>query len=267
MALVETDLFGEVRDKVAIAIERIKTFCPPEGYYVAFSGGKDSVVVYDLVKRSDVMADYHYNITGIDPPELYYFIRDEFPEVQRHRPEMTMWSLIVKKMMPPTRLVRYCCEYLKERGGVGRTVVTGIRWAESSRRSKRKMVESCFKDVRKHYVNPIIDWSDNDVWEYIKQNNIKYCKLYDEGFKRLGCVGCPMAGDKRLTEFARWPRYERLYRRAFVAAAARNMKRCRAEWEKSNPLLDSWTDGESMWVWWMNEHRGKGDPDQTVMFE
>ena len=105
MALIEQTLWGEI-DKVKVAIDRIKTFEPAEGYYVAFSGGKDSVVILDLVKRAGVKFDAHYNITGIDPPELYYFIRDQHPEVERHRPEMTMWSLIVKKMMPPTRLIR-----------------------------------------------------------------------------------------------------------------------------------------------------------------
>ena len=195
--LVETDMFGMTTDKVANAIRLIRDFEPSEGYYVAFSGGKDSVVILDLVKRSGVKFDAHYNITGIDPPELFYFIRDNFPEVQRHRPETTIWKLIVKKMMLPTRMVRYCCEYLKERGGAGRRVVTGVRKAESVKRSKRKDVEECFKDKHKVYINPIIDWSDQDVWEYIKTNNLKYCHLYDEGFKRLGCIGCPMIGKKK----------------------------------------------------------------------
>ena len=261
------DLFSG-KDKAEIAIDRLRAFCPPEGYYVAFSGGKDSVVILDLVKRSGVKYDAHYNITGIDPPELYYFIRDNFPEVERHRPETTIWKLIVKKMMPPTRRVRYCCEHLKERGGQDRKVVTGIRWAESGRRSKRRIVEACFRDDRKFYVNPIIDWSDEDVWEYIKTNNLKYCHLYDEGFKRLGCIGCPMAGTTRRKEFDRWPRYEQKYRKAFAAAAAaRNMKECSQEWKDTHPLLASWDDGDSMFDWWMREHRTKENPDQTIMFE
>jgi phosphoadenosine phosphosulfate reductase len=164
--LIETDIFGNVRDKVAMALDRIKTFEPPEGYYVAFSGGKDSVVILDLVKRSGVKFDAHYNITGIDPPELYYFIRDQHPEVQRHRLEKTMWELIVKHMMPPTQMMRFCCEYLKERDGKDRRVITGVRWAESTRRSKRKMVDICFKDSRKSYLHPIIDWTDVVVWDY-----------------------------------------------------------------------------------------------------
>lgn len=269
MALITEDLIEGRIDKVAMAIDRIRAFEPPEGYYVAFSGGKDSVVILDLVKRAGVKFDAHYNITGIDPPELFYFIRDNFPEVERHQPPITIWKLIVKKMMPPTRMVRYCCEYLKEGGGHDRTVVTGIRWGESSRRSKRKMTEACFKDSRKFYLNPIIDWSDKDVWNYIHIEKLAYCSLYDEGFKRLGCIGCPMSGKGRIKEFARWPKYEEKYRKAFAAAAAaaRNMKECSQEWKDSHPLLASWDDGNSMFDWWMNEDRIKEDPDQLVMFE
>jgi len=264
--LIENGIFGTI-DKVAMAIDRIKAFEPPEGYYVAFSGGKDSVVLLDLVKRSGVKFDAHYNITGIDPPELYYFIRDNFPEVERHRPEITIWSLIVKKMMPPTRLVRYCCEYLKERGGTDRTVVTGVRWAESNKRSKRRLHEACFRNSRKHYLNPIIDWSDADVWEYIKSVGLKYCGLYDEGFKRLGCIGCPMDGDGRRKEFDRWPRFEKKYRKAFAAAAAANLAALGPEFggRGRNAKL-RWTDGESMFRWWM-DGASNGDRDQTVMFE
>ena len=265
--LVETDMFGMTTDKVANAIRLIRDFEPSEGYYVAFSGGKDSVVILDLVKRSGVKFDAHYNITGIDPPELFYFIRDNFPEVQRHRPETTIWKLIVKKMMLPTRMVRYCCEYLKERGGAGRRVVTGVRKAESVKRSKRKDVEECFKDKHKVYINPIIDWSDQDVWEYIKTNNLKYCHLYDEGFKRLGCIGCPMIGKKkRISDFARWPRYETKFRKACDLAVRRRNNQSE-EWKRDHPQIIQWPDGDAMFDWWVNDNHRKKDADQTVMFE
>ena len=115
--LKELTLEGEI-DKVQIAINRLKLHEPPEGYYVAFSGGKDSCVILDLVKRAGVKYDAHYNLTTVDPPELVQFIRREYPEAWEHRnkPEKSMWDLIVQKRMPPTRLVRYCCQYLKEGG-------------------------------------------------------------------------------------------------------------------------------------------------------
>jgi phosphoadenosine phosphosulfate reductase len=140
--LLEETLFGTV-DKVQIAIDRIKQFEPPEGYYVAFSGGKDSQTVYHLCKEAGVKFDAHYNLTTVDPPELVRFIKTNYPDVIIERPRFTMWELIVKNGSPPTRLQRYCCRELKEHGGENRMTVTGVRWAESVRRSKtRAMLET-----------------------------------------------------------------------------------------------------------------------------
>ena len=188
MSLIVDTLEGVI-DRVAVAIERIRAFEPEEGYYVAFSGGKDSQVVLDLVERSGVKFDAHMNLTTVDPPELLRFVREHYGRVALERPETSMYRLIVKKRIPPTRMVRYCCEALKERGGHGRIVVMGIRWAESNRRSKRRLTESCFKDKSRVFLNPIIDWSDEDVWEYLNGRGLPHCSLYDEpGRTRIGCV-------------------------------------------------------------------------------
>jgi phosphoadenosine phosphosulfate reductase len=249
------DLFTG-KSKEEMAIERIKTFCPPEGYYVAFSGGKDSIVILDLVKRAGVPFDAHYNFTTVDPPELVKFVKT-FPEVKIDKPELPMWQLIVKKRMPPTRTVRYCCQYLKEGGGAGRRVITGIRWEESYGRSKRKMVEACFRDSRKFYVSPIIDWSTLEVWDYIKNHKLRYCKLYDEGFKRLGCVGCPMAGTKtQKREFLRWPQYKKAYLWAFEKCIRKRI---------ADGLKINQKTGQEMFDWWLRDN--KPDPNDNVLFE
>lgn len=134
MALIETDIFGSKRDKVKTAIERIRAFCPDEGYFVAFSGGKDSVTIKALCDLANVQYDTHYNVTTVDPPELVRFIRHKYPETVLDIPKFTMRRLIIKKLFPPTRLQRYCCEFLKEQNGVGRVTMTGVRWAESQNR-------------------------------------------------------------------------------------------------------------------------------------
>ena len=131
---------GNVLDKVGIAIKRLKTFEPPEGYWLAFSGGRDSQVVYDLCNKAGVKFEAHYSVTSVDPPELLQFIKEHYPDVTWDLPRdsngnrVSMWNLIPKKRMPPTRLVRYCCEKFKERSGNGRVTITGVRWDESANR-------------------------------------------------------------------------------------------------------------------------------------
>lgn len=249
----------ELEAKVDKSIERLKAFEPPEGYYLAFSGGKDSVVCKALLDMAGCKYEAVYRVTSVDPPELVRFIRDQHPDVKREVPRdkngkpITMWNLITRKQYLPTRFARFCCQELKESGGDGRMVVTGVRWAESANRKKnqgivtvmgrqaakevqsddfrqtqrggvvltndnedsRRLVEQCYRR-HKTTVNPIIDWTDAEVWEFIHANNIPYCSLYDEGWKRLGCIGCPMASRKeREIQFARWPKYKDAYLRAF----------------------------------------------------
>jgi len=260
--ILENTIFGEV-DMVAIAIERLREHEPPEGYYGAFSGGKDSCVIKELAKMAGVRVDWHYSLTTVDPPELVQFIKREHKDVEIVRPKETMWQLIPKKLMPPTRLARYCCHILKESSGTGRVVITGIRQQESVKRSKRQMTEQDRKDKTKKYLNPIIDWSESDVWEFIRGYSIPYCSLYDEGFARLGCIGCPMAGRKgQLREFIRWPKYRAGYLRAFEKMIMEQRNRGKEP---------NWRTGEEVMDWWL-QMSGRGgisqcDDDQSVMFE
>lgn len=137
---------GTICDKVEMAIKRLKAFEPEEGYYVAFSGGKDSQCVYHLCKMALVRFDAHYCVTSIDPPELVRFIKSHYPDVKfehkkdRNGKPITMWTLIPEKGIPPTRLVRYCCEELKESSGAGRFTVTGVRASESGNRKRNQGV-------------------------------------------------------------------------------------------------------------------------------
>lgn len=145
---------SELGEKVRMSLERLRAFAPKngEGYYLAFSGGKDSVVCKHLLGMAGLKFDAHYRVPSVDPPELVQFIRDKHPDVQREIPRypddyknpklagkpITMWNLIPEKLMPPTRRVRYCCERLKESGGDGRMTVTGVRWAESINRRQNQ---------------------------------------------------------------------------------------------------------------------------------
>jgi phosphoadenosine phosphosulfate reductase len=195
------------------AIDTIRKYEDKKGYFVAFSGGKDSIVMYDLVKRADVAFQVYFSFTTIDPPELILFIKQFYPEVNFLRPKKSMYRLIIDRGLP-TRVTRFCCQALKEYSGAGQIVVTGIRAQESRKRSQRKLFE---KDNRykKWYLNPILKWSESDVWSYIHSNKLPYPTLYDCGLKRIGCIGCPMAYYKtRQKELNRYPQYIKMYKQA-----------------------------------------------------
>jgi len=248
------DLFGHC--KVEDSLERIRIFCPPEGYWFADSGGKDSSVVRELLIMSGVKYDAHYNVTTIDPPELIRFLLKHHSDTKWERPERPFLSVLPIRGFP-TRQNRWCCQVFKENGGVGRRVLTGIRAAESTKRAGRKFVEQCYRNSTRTYVNPILDWSDNDVWDFIKESKISYCSLYDEGFKRIGCVMCPMSSHQ-VREGDRWPRMKEAFRRAFIKLF---------ENRGGRPAFKRWKNGSEMFEWWLHDTKKPFNPDQTVMFE
>lgn len=239
--------------KPEIAIERLRNFEPPEGYYLAFSGGKDSVAILSLAKQAGVKYDAHYHVTTMDPPELVQFVKT-FPDVSMDHPPLSMWQLIPKRGLP-RRNGRYCCEELKERGGSGRIVMMGIRQEESAKRRRRQLVETCYLDSSKRYVNPIVDWYESDVWGYIGAEGLRYCSLYDEGFDRIGCVLCPMVRETE-RQIARWPKIAAAWRRASDRLYARETKGTKR-----------FASADAMWEWWLDRDAKLPDEAQAMMFD
>lgn len=187
-------------------------------YHACTSFGKDSVVMTWLLQRSGVPFKLYNSITTIDPPELIQFGRKHFPNAIRARPDKALLTRLWQDQGqgPPTRLSRWCCEIYKEQGCKGQIKVFGVRSTESQNRKNNWKQWTPIIVDKSWVVNPILYWTDEDVWTVIKSERLPYCSLYDEGFKRLGCIGCPMAQTKgRLKEFARWPNYERAWKRSF----------------------------------------------------
>ena len=207
-------------DKEQLAIARIREASRmSERFYkkpllVTTSGGKDSSVCLALAGRAGIRYEVMHNHTTADAPETVRFVRSEFQRLEAkgvnciisyptYKGKLaSMWSLIPQKLIPPTRLARYCCAVLKERGGRGRYITTGVRWAESKRRAdhrgiyetftsdpskkvilnndnddRRRLFESCRLQA-KRVCNPIIEWTDADVWDYITSEHIPLNPLY-----------------------------------------------------------------------------------------
>lgn len=195
------------------AIDMIRKYEDQKGYFVAFSGGKDSIVMYDLVKRAGVDFQVCFQHTTVDPPEQILFIKQFYPEVKRLYPPESMYKLIIRRGLP-SRTMPFCCDHLKKWINTGQIVVTGIRRQESFNRSKRKHFEQEHKKTR-WYLNPILSWSSDDVWRYIKYHKLPYPAAYDTELKRVGCVGCPMAYYKtRQKELNKYPQFVKMYKQA-----------------------------------------------------
>ena len=257
MPLIENTLFGQV-DRVAIAIERLQKFEPEEGYWVGISGGKDSTVLDSLVRRSGVKAYFIHSLTTIDAPQTIWHIRKYHKDCEIIHPEMPLMRMMLKKGIPPMRNRRWCCAYYKERAGRGHFTALGVRRAESTKRVSRKVVEACYKDDVTKFINPIVDWSDGDVWQYIRENELPYNPLYDSpyNFDRIGCVLCPMVRDiERQIRF--FPKQCKAWKKAIFKLYDQQKKKGKM----SHPTP------ESYWLWWIDRDRKTINPDQTTIFE
>lgn len=207
-------------DYVGKTIKEIRWVAQKSNLCLRFSGGKDSIVMKWLLEQAGVPFQTRFSRTSVDPPEVLSFIRMYHKDVTEEKPRISMFQLIPQKGFPPTRVCRYCCQEYKERNTCPKDkrtlTLTGVRKAESAKRKNRSKYETCQIDKGVEFYHPIIDWSDEQIWQVIDDNHIPYCSLYDEGFDRIGCVGCPLASSRKIKrEFERWPLFEKAYLWAF----------------------------------------------------
>ena len=245
-------------EKIALSYD------PDHGYYLAFSGGKDSQCLYHIAQLAGVRFQAHMNLTSVDPPEVIRFVKKNYPEVELIKPGKSIFQHAIEKQILPTMRVRWCCAEYKETAGAGKVTLIGIRKAESSRRAKRNEVEinnrkfsgdldgleeyrqeqkakrmkrkskadgvnitnadeeqtlGCIHGKESLLISPIIYWTEQDVWEFLnKVVKVPHCSLYDEGWHRIGCIGCPMSSHKqKMLENERYPHIKRGWIKAIKA--------------------------------------------------
>lgn len=291
-------------DKEQEAMEILMKF-GKDGCTIADSGGKDSSVLKRIAEKCRKQYGLNFKVihnhTGLDAPETVYFVRKERDRMTADGieyiisyPKIYFDELCFKKGMLPTRLARFCCEYLKERYGTGERLVTGVRRNESSARKRNqgvvtipdannvpdevkqdenfkqtpkggyvllnydndesvRTVYTCFR-TNKVLVNPLINWTDDDIWRYISQEHIEINPLYGCGFDRVGCIGCPMAGYKlRAMEFERYPKY----RQRFINIADRIVKSKNARGAQTSNYI-RFKDGLDYFRHWIEDPNIKG---------
>lgn len=276
-----------MNDLEQMAIERLKAasdmslMAYQQPLVICISGGKDSGVITELAVRSGIPCEFLHSHTTADAPETVRFVRSEFKRLEEKGYKCTvnmpvyngkpvsMWSLIPQKLLPPSRKMRYCCSVLKETGGAGRFICTGVRWAESASRKnsrgiyekfgatkdkkiilandndeKRMLFENC-RLKAKRIVNPIVDWADEDIYGFLEDAKVPMNPLYAEGQCRVGCIGCQLAGKKhREAEFVRWPKYKQLYLNAFERMLEERKRRGKetSTWATAEDVFNRWMD-------------------------
>lgn len=224
----------ELGDYIREAMDFLREHEPPEGYFVGFSGGKDSITLLELCKMAGVKHEACYSCTRIDPPEVVRFIRQHHPDVTWLYPQDSFWHMVVKKT-PPLRMQRWCCDYLKKAPADAHPLrhrLMGIRAEESVRRASRPRIDTY---RRRTIYKPIFYWPEWAIWEFIEQHALPYPSLYDEGFHRIGCVVCPFILGKssgqvrqRQQSMQKWPgiwrAFEHSVKRWFNAKRAEGLK-------------------------------------------
>ena len=250
--------------------EKLALSMHPEGYLVGFSGGKDSQVLLELVKMAGVKYKAYYSVTTNDPPKNVRFIREHYPDVIFLHPKENFYKLVEKKGLP-TMMIRYCCDILKEQNGAGRVVLTGVRREESVRRAKYNDVRvisrrkehvdrtkkysidtieanehRCIKGKDKIMVSPILSWTTEDVWEFIRKQHIPVNPCY-KNLTRVGCMYCPFATTRQIETYEKeYP----LYKKRLILALERFLQRKTIEgikdaddyfnWWKSHKTIKQW---------------------------
>ena len=235
----------ELENKIANSIEFLKRGenlalqMNKEGYFLAFSGGKDSQVLLWLAKQAGVKYKAYYSVTTNDPPANVRFIRDNYPEVTFLHPAINFYKMVEKSGLPVMHK-RVCCSVLKETAGIGRVTLVGVRRAESTKRqhytdftivSRRKehrnqtktleevtaAEHQCIKGKDKILIRPMLEYTEADVWEIIEAFDLPRNPCYQHT-TRVGCMFCPFASTKQIEM------YEQMYPRAkakIIASLAR----------------------------------------------
>lgn len=181
-------------------------------FHVAFSGGKDSAVLLDLVKKALPKDSFVviFGDTGMEFPDTYETVEytkkqceadgTPFYISRSHFEPHDSWKLFG----PPARVLRWCCsvhkstpQTLKMREITGKDNYVGldfvgVRAHESLTRSKYDY-ESFGKKQRGQYsFNPILEWTSAEIWAYIFANHLYINNAYKKGNSRAGCLCCPM---------------------------------------------------------------------------
>jgi len=204
--------------KIESAISNVKeALAQHTNPVITFSGGKDSLIVLEIVRSIRPETTALFANTGNEYAETVPYVRS-FSNVIELHPEKTFWQCVKEYGLPENkskskRHGNACCFWLKEKplrawqkeNNVD-LVFTGLTVAESRQRmmTLKRMGHYYFNKLDKAYrCHPIHNWTSQDVWDYIRFKGLRYNPIYDLGIPRCGCRFC--------TAYLSWKHITSLY--------------------------------------------------------
>ena len=182
-----------LREKMIRSVELIKKaeklsllYDQDNGFWLAFSAGKDSQALYHITELSGVKFKAHFSPTTVDPPQLIKFLKRSYPEAEIGRVTKNIYDLAVEKQILPTMRVRWCCAEFKEMAGAGKVTLIGIRHAESARRAKRNEVEISNRKFSGNF-EQFTEWQEEKIrkkYKNLNQDQFSYDKTQE-----VRCIG------------------------------------------------------------------------------
>lgn len=261
----------ELQNKIANSIALIQRaeklalkMSPSDGFYLAFSGGKDSQVCHELMKMAGVQFKSVYNVTTNDPAENIIFIKRQYPDVIFDIPKKSFFQLVESKGFP-TFTRRWCCRYFKETKGSGHVVIAGIRKEESKKRAQYYEVTKagntkkdysplnltemennqfqCVNGKDKIMIFPILDWTTFDVWQFIKLRNLPINPCY-KNYRRVGCIFCPFKSRKEILTYCQTHPKQK---QALINAMSKHIEGAKDKVKiiDAHDYFDFWVNGET----------------------
>ena len=239
--------------------ERVALQLNPDGYFLCFSGGKDSQLLYLLAKLSNVQFRAYFSNTTNENPKNIKFIREKYSDVRFLNPKKNFYQLVSEKGLP-TITRRYCCSVLKENAGAGYVVLTGERREESKKREKyatishqsrnenrnrdiadfEEIKHECVKGKDKIRVRPLLEFTEKEVFDILKKFAVPINPCY-KNHNRIGCIFCPFAKKQEIEEYClQFPRAKKTLLKSLEQYLAKS----------DNNLLDN---AEEYFEWWLTK--------------
>ena len=215
-------------------------------FYVAFSGGKDSVVALDLVQRALPHNCFKvlFGDTGMEFPDTYETVEKikqicaeekiEFLQAKsKLKPENT-WQIFG----PPAVTIRWCCsvhkttpqimqlrEVLQKPDFTG-MAFTGVRGDESLSRSEYDAISYGGKHSGQYSCHPILEWNTAELFLYIYENGLTFNNAYKKGNTRAGCLVCPMSQGKHdYMKYKNYPDDTDLFINKIITTSGKNFSK------------------------------------------